>query len=194
MHSFCQFTLLPLTSTDFSFAGDLDSSLLSSFNLDLLSTSAAAPPLFSLFSCVFISSAKSVWISPASQIVDSSIWLIHIPLSGRPRRFVRHMASAAIVSSSFLHSCCLQGAPDTIINHKLIILEVWAHRWDGLLDCVLIFHPIAAVVKEWCFASVGSQSCRNTALSRVRLFSLLMVSWAESSSGSDSTTLRMGEK
>lgn len=54
-------TFFPLTSTDFSAVADLDSPLLSSFNLDLaplLSSLAAVPPFFSLFSSLL--SATSV--------------------------------------------------------------------------------------------------------------------------------------
>lgn len=56
------------------------------------------------------------------------------------------------------------------------------------VSCVLMPHPGAAAVWGWCSSADGSDSCRSRELSWARLFSLLLVSSAESCSGRDSTT------
>lgn len=143
---------------------------------------------------------ESLWVSPASEIEVSSFLSIHVSLSGRPSRFLSHMASPAIMSRSFLHSCCLQGEPHTTITcqpstlHWVCRCGTWVCVWqsqDVIIEmihesCVFMPHPTPATV-IWCFISEGLESCRRRVLRRARLFS-----WAESCSGRDSTTLSRG--
>lgn len=136
-----------------------------------------------------------VCVSPESEIMGSSFLSTHVSFSGRLSRSLSCMDSSAIMSSSFLHSCCLQGAPHTTITHFIAVsvqlcVGVLQSKmlWFTYVTHVFMPYPIAAAVRWWCWGK-GSESFRSRPLNWIRPFSLVRPSWSDACSGRDSTTL-----